>query len=354
MLYETAKKEITSLALDSTGNLYVAAIGDKRPGTPQPPATQADQNNNAAQGTQITVTVGGAPAVVQPDSRVRHLLLSRRSPRPPYTASLQTVRPRRFGPPATSRSIPSGYRRKASYCSAPAITVPSCSLKMTASFRAWPRPNPNKSLPLRKRRTGKSMWPPPIPGRFSLSVLSWNPKAPLNPNRSTLASSRAGAGSPGGAKTPRGSGIELYVRAGNTSDPGKNWTPWAGPYRDPKGQEVESQAARFVQWKAVLHGGANPAGSLLDRAGLPAKECRAADHRRSHSKPRNARLRFRPAIWPAAAFLCGVAHACRAGQRKARPTGIPSRRGTNRRPRATLRRDISPSCGMPKTPMTTS
>ena len=66
VLYETAKKEITSLALDSSGNLYVAAIGDKRPGTPQLPATPADQNNNSAQGTQITVTVGGAPAVVQP------------------------------------------------------------------------------------------------------------------------------------------------------------------------------------------------------------------------------------------------------------------------------------------------
>ena len=67
-----------------------------------------------------------------------------------------------------------------------------------------------------------------------------------------------------------GSGIELYVRTGNTSVPGKNWTPWAGPYRDPKGQEVESQAARFVQWKAVLHGGANPPDlSWIELAYLP-------------------------------------------------------------------------------------
>src|SRR5579864_6160807 len=66
VLYETAKKEITSLALDSTGNLYVAAIGDKRPGPPQPAVPQTDQNNNAAPNPQITVTVGGAPAVVQP------------------------------------------------------------------------------------------------------------------------------------------------------------------------------------------------------------------------------------------------------------------------------------------------
>ena len=144
VLYETAKKEITSLALDSTGNLYVAAIGDKRPGTPQLPAAPAEQNNNAAQGTQITVTVGGAPAVVQPGQPG--------APFAPFPA-LSSAAVYRIAPDGSpeeiwtsrdERFIPSGYRRKASYCWAPAITVPSCSLKMTASFRVWLRPNPNK------------------------------------------------------------------------------------------------------------------------------------------------------------------------------------------------------------------
>jgi hypothetical protein len=67
-----------------------------------------------------------------------------------------------------------------------------------------------------------------------------------------------------------GSGIEIYVRAGNTSDPGKNWSPWAGPYRNPQGQEVECPPARFVQWKATLHGGNNPPNlSWVEMAYLP-------------------------------------------------------------------------------------
>src|SRR5690242_1752567 len=62
VVYETAKKEITALALDSSGNLYVAAIGDKRPGTPQPPTQQNEPENNAG-GQTITVTVGAPNAL---------------------------------------------------------------------------------------------------------------------------------------------------------------------------------------------------------------------------------------------------------------------------------------------------
>jgi len=64
--------------------------------------------------------------------------------------------------------------------------------------------------------------------------------------------------------------LTISVRAGNTSDPGKNWSPWAGPYRDPKGQEVDCPPARFVQWKATLHGGTNPPDlSWVEMAYLP-------------------------------------------------------------------------------------
>ncbi len=65
VVYETAKKEVTALALDPAGNLYVAAIGEKRPGTPQPPAQQGEQEN-APSGQTITVTVGGPGGLQQP------------------------------------------------------------------------------------------------------------------------------------------------------------------------------------------------------------------------------------------------------------------------------------------------
>src|SRR5579864_9267597 len=65
VVYETAKKEVTALALDPAGNLYVAAIGEKRPGPPQPPVQQNEQEN-AAGGQTITVTVGGPGGLQQP------------------------------------------------------------------------------------------------------------------------------------------------------------------------------------------------------------------------------------------------------------------------------------------------
>jgi hypothetical protein len=63
----------------------------------------------------------------------------------------------------------------------------------------------------------------------------------------------------------------LYVRAGNTSDPENNWSPWAGPYHNADGDELQAPAARFAQWKAVLRGGRGPAPELswVDLAYLP-------------------------------------------------------------------------------------
>jgi len=51
--------------------------------------------------------------------------------------------------------------------------------------------------------------------------------------------------------------VELYARSGNVDNPDRNWSPWtrvdlAG------GSELKVPAARFVQWKSVLHAG-NPA-----------------------------------------------------------------------------------------------
>jgi sugar lactone lactonase YvrE len=53
------------------------------------------------------------------------------------------------------------------------------------------------------------------------------------------------------SKEPR---LEFFVRTGNTEDPGKEWSKWYGPYTA-SGAQVEPPAARFVQWKALIHDG---------------------------------------------------------------------------------------------------
>ncbi len=48
--------------------------------------------------------------------------------------------------------------------------------------------------------------------------------------------------------------LEFFVRSGNTEEPGKEWSHWFGPYSKP-GSAVEAPPARFFQWKAMIHDG---------------------------------------------------------------------------------------------------
>ncbi len=68
--------------------------------------------------------------------------------------------------------------------------------------------------------------------------------------------------------------IAIYARSGNTSDPDSNWSDWSGPYANPSGDKLDCPAARFVQWKAILRGGgaggnATPAIDWFSIAYLP-------------------------------------------------------------------------------------
>jgi len=270
VLYETAKKEITSLALDSSGNLYVAAIGDKRPGPPQPALPQGDQNNNPAGNAQITVTVGGAPTAVPQGQPA--------TPFAPFPAvsSAAVYRIATDGSPEeiwTSRDesvYALGISPQGKLLLGTGNHGAVMQLENDRVFSRLAKAESEQVTSFVKAPNGKIYVATANPGKvFTLG--------PELESQGTFESepfdarifSRWGRlswwGENGG-----GSGVELYVRAGNTSDPGKNWTPWVGPYRDPKGQEVEAQAARFVQWKAVLRGGANPPDlSWIDLAYLP-------------------------------------------------------------------------------------
>ncbi len=60
------------------------------------------------------------------------------------------------------------------------------------------------------------------------------------------------------------SGIEVYARSGNVDNPDRNWSKWTRINLVPAGgSELGVPAARFVQWKAVLHAG-NPAPRIDD------------------------------------------------------------------------------------------
>lgn len=46
-----------------------------------------------------------------------------------------------------------------------------------------------------------------------------------------------------------GNGVQLFTRSGNRERPDGTWTDWTGPYQTPEGSQINSQPARYLQWK---------------------------------------------------------------------------------------------------------
>lgn len=59
--------------------------------------------------------------------------------------------------------------------------------------------------------------------------------------------------------TPDGTRIDIQTRAGNTRTPDEAWSEWSAAYTNADGSPITSPNARYLQWRAVLHGkGASP------------------------------------------------------------------------------------------------
>ena len=48
--------------------------------------------------------------------------------------------------------------------------------------------------------------------------------------------------------------IELQTRSGNSDRPDATWSDWSVTYKDASGSQITSPSARFIQWRAILHG----------------------------------------------------------------------------------------------------
>jgi len=268
VVYETAKREVTALALDPAGNLYVAAIGEKRPGPPQPPVQQNEQEN-AAGGQTITVTVGGPGGLQQPQQG---------NPFVPFPA-LSTAAVYRIAPDGSPEEI---WASRDTSVYAMGLSPEGKLLLGTGNqgaimqldgdrvFSRLAKAESEQVTSFARASNGKIYVATANPGK----VFTLGPELESEGNFQSepfdaRVFSRWGRLTWWGNNSA-GSGIEFYVRAGNTSDPGKNWSPWAGPYRDPKGQEVDCPPSRFVQWKATLHGASSPPDvSWVEMAYLP-------------------------------------------------------------------------------------
>jgi hypothetical protein len=268
VLYETTKKEITSLLLGPNGELYVAAVGEKIPLAPGQ-TRPLTPDLNAASNFVISMGPGGnatgAPGQIQPNPFT-----------PLFTVNSSSVY--RIAPDGSPEEL---WSARDDVVYAMGLLPGGKLLLGTGNDGAVLELEGNhifsKLVKAASRQVtsiaggpgGKLFLAAANPGKiFTLG--------PENESEGTYESqpfdahifSRWGrtvwwGENTGAANNGAASRIAIYARSGNTSDPDTNWSDWAGPYANPSGDKLDCPTARFVQWRAVLRGGSgNPAPAI--------------------------------------------------------------------------------------------
>jgi hypothetical protein len=265
VLYSAPKKEITALAIDSAGNIYAAAAGEKRPEavtlgtsiTMPPPAPGAPSPG----GGSITIsaapsassTAFPAPAVGASGGSEIYRIAPDGAPSRLWSSHEDLVYALGFD--QHGRLIAGTGNR--GHIFAIDVTVNGneaddytdlvkASATQITAFAAAPggglyasSSNLGKIFVLGPSLESEGTYESDV---FDAHIFSlWG---------------RANVRSTGG------SGIQFFARSGNVDNPDRNWSRWI-PVDLAGGSELKVPAARFVQWKAVLHAG-NPAPRVDD------------------------------------------------------------------------------------------
>ena len=257
MLYSAPKKEITALALDHAGNIYAAAVGEKRSsGGPGGGALAAALLNlganppTAAPPPKLQAS-RSRPPLARRSWQVRfHSRAVGPAAAPMYTASRRMVRLQESGRRTKTSSMPWRLIRKGRLLAGTgnrghifAITGQddfSDLLKAPASQVTGFAKAPGGGLYAATSNLGKVFVLGPGPeaeGTYESDVFD------------------AKIFSRWGRAEFRGTGsVDLYARSGNVDNPDRNWSPWK-KIDLATNSETGIPAARYAQWKAVLHAG---------------------------------------------------------------------------------------------------
>lgn len=264
VLYETSKREVTALAVAHNGTIYASAIGEKqRPGIPAPTTVIATPQGTTTFTTGVSGAAQAQPQVqppffpfpsavsssiyrINPDGAPEELWTSREDT--VYALGLGSDGRLLAGTGNNGALLAIDGRgvfaqlAKAGSAQITGIAgnssgrVSVCSSNPGKVFSLGPEYEAEGTFESRSFDAQLfSQW-----GRIEW----WSPP-PASASKSGSSSSS------GQGNDPR---IEFFVRTGNTDDPGKEWSRWYGPYTQ-SGAASEAPSARFVQWKAVIHGG---------------------------------------------------------------------------------------------------
>ena len=259
VLYETSKREVTSLAVSSSGAIYASAIGEKqRTTTTGAPAT-------VITGPQGTTTISTAGAIASNQGQQ----LSPFAPFPPLlSSSIYRLTPE--GAPEelwTSREdvvyalgLASDGRLLAGTGNNGALLA----IDGRGIFAQLAKAGSSQITAIASNSSGKVFLCTANPGKvfsvgpeyeaqgtyesrsFDSQLFSqWGRLEWWGPPPAEAAKSAAHSNEPR---------LEFFVRSGNTEDPSREWSRWFGPYTK-SGTPAQTPSARFVQWKAIIHDG---------------------------------------------------------------------------------------------------
>jgi outer membrane protein assembly factor BamB len=263
VLYETSKREITSLAVAPDGSIYVAAIGEKQRAALLPSTTVV----TTPQGT-TTISAGGVTGVVgsQPQIQTPFIAFP-----PALTSSIYRISP--DGAPDEIWSSRDDVVYSLGFASDGRVLAGTgnngalLTIDGHGVFAQLAKAGSAQITGIARNSAGKVFLCTANPGKvfsvgpeyepegtfesrsFDAQLFSqwgrldwWGPPAPNATSDAIIAAK---------SSEPR---LEFFVRSGNTEEPGKEWSRWFGPYSKP-GSAVEAPSARFFQWKAVIHDG---------------------------------------------------------------------------------------------------
>jgi len=257
VVYETDKKEVTSLLTDSSGNLYAAAIGEKqRPATPNPaPVLSAPQSTAPALTAQgaVTLAIQAAAAAQSPPAF---------SLFPSTTGGSQVVKISPTGSQETlwtSREdlvFSMGFSPNGRIVLGTGNKGAIIELQGAGIYSIVAKTASSQVTSLIAGRDGQLLVGTANPGKIFMLGPSQEAEGSFESDPfDAKIFSHWGRLTWWGENGATQGKVSFYVRSGNTSNPEKEWSPWSGPYKSASGETVACPPARFLQWKAVFQAG---------------------------------------------------------------------------------------------------